>query len=341
METRTSSTGRKAMARQRKAEVMIAGEQLRLRLHDGKLIKDRRYHLRTYPNCFVAQELIDWLVSHKVAPDRATAVCLMQHLMDHDIIHHVCDKRPVFKDAKLLYRFRKDDGTFPFNTEVKIFMRGQRLYEHLIGDKNSILQLREEHGVAYQRSFPGCQLIDWLLQNGEAESRRRGLELCRALQEHGIIQHVAKKHDFFDSGLLYQFCINFRRRRRLSELLHESEQDTAEGVAVPIQEDNHSDSPFVVRKNPPQEGNSAFQSGKQKKVLGDALGWGFVVRGMAPCYVQAVDPGSPAAAAGVKVKQFVCQVNGQCVLYLDYRTITRLVMTGPRTVVLEMMEPLE
>lgn len=37
------------------------------------------------------------------------------------------------------------------------------------------------------------------------------------------------------------------------------------------------------------------------KVIGDALGWGFVIRGMAPCYVQAVDPGSPAAAGGVKV----------------------------------------
>lgn len=60
----------------------------RLRLHDGKLIKDRRYHLRTYPNCFVAQELIDWLVSHKEAMDRVTAVSLMQHLMDNDIIHH-------------------------------------------------------------------------------------------------------------------------------------------------------------------------------------------------------------------------------------------------------------
>jgi len=41
----------------------------------------------------------------------------------------VCDKWSVFKDAKYLYRFRKDDGTFPFNIEVKIFMRGQRLYE--------------------------------------------------------------------------------------------------------------------------------------------------------------------------------------------------------------------
>lgn len=116
-------------------------------------------------------------------------------------------------------------------------------------------------------------------------------------------------------------------------------------------------------------------------MIGDAVGWGFVVRGRSPCYVQAVDPGSPAAAAGVKVnrqsvrvlkierlwnyllnilkmeqqaifflflplkfsqvRQFVCQVNGQCVLYLDYRTVSRLVMTGTRTVVLEVMEPLE
>ncbi|KAE8298017.1 DEP domain-containing mTOR-interacting protein DEP domain-containing protein 6 [Larimichthys crocea] len=394
---RTSSIRRKAVARQHKGEVMIAGEQLRLRLHNGKLIKDRRYHLRTYPNCFVAQELIDWLVSHKEVPDRAIAVCLLQHLIDHDIIHHVCDKRTVFKDAKLLYRFRKDDGTFPFNREVKIFMRGQRLYEHLIGEKNSILQLREEHGVAYQCSFPGCQLIDWLLQNGEAESRRHGLELCRALQEHGIIQHA---------GLLYKFYVNFRRRRRLSELLNEGDQDDDQGVVVSTQEDNHPDSPFVLRKGRPREGNGAFQSVESSKdlkqvasgrrgslnslqlvsagfppfvqlsttsvvrcnpksvlrrnftcdellapgapfikkvltVIGDALGWGFVVRGMAPCYVQAVDPGSPAAAAGIKARQFVCQVNGQCVLYLDYRTVTRLVMTGTRTVVLEVMEPLE
>lgn len=44
------------------------------------------------------------------------------------------------------------------------------------------------------------------------------------------------------------------------------------------------------------------------QVIGDTVGWGFVVRGHAPCYVQAVDPGSPAAAAGVKViSHTVCQ----------------------------------
>lgn len=42
-----------------------------------------------------------------------------------------------------------------------------------------------------------------------------------------------------------------------------------------------------------------------------------------------------------QVRQFVCRVNEKTVLYLDYKTVTRLVMTGPRVVVLEVMEPLD
>lgn len=41
----------------------------------------------------------------------------------------VCDEHFDYKDAKLLYRFRKDDGTFPLNKDVKVFLRGQSLYE--------------------------------------------------------------------------------------------------------------------------------------------------------------------------------------------------------------------
>lgn len=60
----------------------------RLRLHEAKVIKDRRHHLRTYPNCFVAKELIDWLIEHKEASDRDTAIKIMQKLLDQSIIHH-------------------------------------------------------------------------------------------------------------------------------------------------------------------------------------------------------------------------------------------------------------
>lgn len=35
--------------------------------------------------------------------------------------------------------------------------------------------------------------------------------------------------------------------------------------------------------------------------MGDAVGWGFVVRGGRPCHIQAVEPCGPAAAAGLKV----------------------------------------
>ncbi|XP_042590058.1 DEP domain-containing mTOR-interacting protein isoform X1 [Cyprinus carpio] len=312
--------------------------------------------------------------------------CILYHLF----IFIVCDKWPVFKDAQYLYRFRKDDGTFPFNIEVKIFMRGQRLYEHLITSKDSILQTRQEKGVAYDRSFPGYMLIDWLLQNGEIESRREGLDLCKALLKHGIIQHVSLKHHFFDSGLLYQFCINFRRRRRLSELLHETENEEVECIIQQSQEDQagspEGNSDFLsvqptldgrcgslthlqqssrgypltasltvalaVRCNPTSvlkrhvTCEELFSPGapyvkRVLTILGDALGWGFVVRGKSPCYVQAVDPASPAAAAGIKVRQFVCRVNGHGVLHLDYHTLSKLVMTGPRVVTLEVMEPLD
>ncbi|CAB1420737.1 unnamed protein product [Pleuronectes platessa] len=73
-------------------------------------------------------------------------------------------------------------------------------------------------------------------------------------------------------------------------------------------------------------------------IVGDAVGWGFVVRGNRPCHIQAVEPCGPAAAAGMKVRQFVVSVNGHSVLDLDYRSVSHLILTGPRTVVMEVME---
>ncbi|KAJ6665731.1 hypothetical protein lerEdw1_002101 [Lerista edwardsae] len=351
MESLSTILKQKATERHHRAEVMIAGEQLRLRLHDGKLVKDRRYHLRTYPNCFVAKELTDWLIGHKEAPDRETGIRLMQKLMDHYIIHHVCDEHLDYKDAKLLYRFRKDDGTFPLNKDVKVFLRGQSLYETLISLEDSILKVREENSIKYQRTFLGCEMVDWLIQEGEAVNRNEAIELCQTLLEHGIIQHVSAHNHFYDSSLLYQFRINFRRRRRLTELLNENS---------PRALSESPDSPFCLRKLNPEQNGCSFLSvlkrpvtneelltpgapyiKKTLTIVGDAVGWGFVVRGGQPCHIQAVDPGGPAAAAGMKVCQFVYSVNGMYVLHLDYQTISSLIMTGPRTLVLEIMETIE
>ncbi|XP_043972386.1 DEP domain-containing mTOR-interacting protein isoform X1 [Gambusia affinis] len=384
---------KKAAELERLAEVLVTGEQLRLRLHEGKVIKDRRHHLRTYPNCFVAKELIDWLIEHKEASDRDTAIRIMQKLLDQSIVHHVCDEHREFKDMKLLYRFRKDDGTFPLDSEAKVFMRGQRLYEKLMNTENNLIQTREEEGMAFERALVASEFIDWLLQEAEMPTREEAEQLGRRLLEHGIIQHVTNKHHFVDGPLLYQFRMNFRRRRRLIELLHER------GRGIP---ESH-DSPFCLRKQQSDGGNTSFLSVSPTKeikvvvgvrrssmssscgssgyysssptlsssppvlcnpksvlkrqvtpeelltpggpfikktftIMGDAVGWGFVVRGSKPCHIQAVDPGGPAAAVGMKVCQFVVSVNGLNVLCHDYRTVSNLILTGPRTIVMEVME---
>ncbi|XP_048849979.1 DEP domain-containing mTOR-interacting protein-like [Brienomyrus brachyistius] len=386
----------KSAALERMAEVLVTGEQLRLCLHEGKVIKDRRHHLRTYPNCFVAKELIDWLIEHKEAPDRATAIRIMQKLLDQSIIHHVCDEHMEFKDMKLFYRFRIDDGTFPMDNEAKVFMRGQRIYEKLMSTDNGPMQTRHEGGRDYDRTLVASEFVDWLLQEGEVATREEAEQLGQRLLEHGILQHVTNQSPFVDGQLLFQFRMNFRRRRRLMELL------TDRCPSIP---ENH-DSPFCLRRQNPNIGSNSFQSVSPSKevkmvsavrrssmtsgcstngfygsspvlsssppvmcnpksvlkkkvtpeellspggayvkktftIVGDAVGWGFVVRGCKPCHIQAVDPGGPAAAAGMKVCQFVISVNGLNVLALDYRTVSKLILTGPRTVVMEVMEEKE
>uniref|UniRef100_A0AAZ3SVR1 Si:dkeyp-97e7.9 n=1 Tax=Oncorhynchus tshawytscha TaxID=74940 RepID=A0AAZ3SVR1_ONCTS len=286
-----------------------------LRLHDGKLIKDRLYHLRTYPNYFLAQELTDWLNSHKEALDRATVVCLLQHLMDMTLF---CDKYPMFKDAKLLYGFRKDDGIF--------------------------LNTVKAQGVAYQRSIPGCQ--------------RQGLELCRALLEHGIIHPVVRCYlltfgplhcisvlevslqtPWFESRLYHNqpACLKWVKGSSTLVFSELSMFSLLSLLLLPLSPVLFIFSSYSVLNRTSSSSSlllCSLSSSLQPRlitstVMGDAVGWGFVVRGMAPVYVQAVDPGSPAAAAaGVKVTQ-TYQVNWQSILHLDYCQVTRLVMTGP------------
>ncbi|MBN3306115.1 DPTOR protein, partial [Amia calva] len=317
----------------------------------------------------------------------------MQKLLDQCIIHHVCDEHKEFKDVKLFYRFRKDDGTFPLDNEAKVFMRGQRIYEKLMNTENSLVQTRVEEMETFERTLVASEFVDWLIQDAEVTTREEAEQLGRRLLEHGIIQHVTNKHHFVDGGLLYQFRMNFRRRRRLMELLHERSRSIPES----------HDSPFCLRKQNADGSNTSFLSVSPTKeikivsavrrssmssscgssgyysssptlsssppvlcnpksvlkrqvspeelqtpggpymkktftIVGDAVGWGFVVRGSKPCHIQAVDPSGPAAAAGMKVCQFVVSVNGLNVLSLDYRTVSNLILTGPRTVVMEVME---
>ena len=69
--------------------VLALGEQLRNILHGGsRMIKDRKYHLRTYKTCFIGNEMIDWLIERGEVASRGEGVEVMQKLLEYGVIHH-------------------------------------------------------------------------------------------------------------------------------------------------------------------------------------------------------------------------------------------------------------
>lgn len=81
------------------------------------------------------------------------------------------------------------------------------------------------------------------------------------LISHFFFVSVTNKHHFVDGPLLYQFRMNFRRRRRLIELLHERSRGIPES----------HDSPFCLRKQNSDGGNTSFLSGTQWELMQPSL----------------------------------------------------------------------
>ena len=80
----------------------------------GVDLKDRKYHLATYKQCFVGSEAVDFLVSSGIAESREDAVMLGNALStEYHLFEHVTRDHE-FKDEKLFYKFVEEGerGTF-------------------------------------------------------------------------------------------------------------------------------------------------------------------------------------------------------------------------------------
>ncbi|NER29979.1 MAG: mechanosensitive ion channel [Symploca sp. SIO1C4] len=78
-----------------------------MRSAEGLQIKDRRYGLKTFRNCFVGSEAVKWFMLTQKATQIA-AIQIGQLLIDRGIVHHVLDEHG-FKDEFLFYRFYMDE----------------------------------------------------------------------------------------------------------------------------------------------------------------------------------------------------------------------------------------
>uniref|UniRef100_A0A3Q2UM88 Rap guanine nucleotide exchange factor 4b n=1 Tax=Fundulus heteroclitus TaxID=8078 RepID=A0A3Q2UM88_FUNHE len=73
------------------------------------MIRDRKYHLKTYRQCCVGTELVDWLVMQSACVlTRSHAVGMWQALLEEGVLNHV-DQDLGFHDKYLFYRFLDDE----------------------------------------------------------------------------------------------------------------------------------------------------------------------------------------------------------------------------------------
>uniref|UniRef100_A0A3B4G9P8 1-phosphatidylinositol 3-phosphate 5-kinase n=1 Tax=Pundamilia nyererei TaxID=303518 RepID=A0A3B4G9P8_9CICH len=70
----------------------------------GMEFQDHRYWLRTYPNCIVGKELVNWLLRNGTISTRAQAIAIGQALVDGRWIDCVTHHDQLFRDEYALYR---------------------------------------------------------------------------------------------------------------------------------------------------------------------------------------------------------------------------------------------
>ncbi|XP_060113063.1 rap guanine nucleotide exchange factor 4 isoform X2 [Heteronotia binoei] len=105
-------------------KILRAGKVLRNAIlsRAPHMIRDRKYHLKTYRQCCVGTELVDWMMQQSSCVHlRTQAVGMWQVLLEEGVLNHV-DQEQHFQDKYLFYRFLDDeheDASMPTEEEKK------------------------------------------------------------------------------------------------------------------------------------------------------------------------------------------------------------------------------
>ncbi|KAG8447108.1 hypothetical protein GDO86_014531, partial [Hymenochirus boettgeri] len=193
---------------ERDAYVMISekGEKLyHMVSKKSNLIKDRRRKFSTIPKCFHGNELVSWLMENGEISKAEEGVNLGQALLENGIIHHVSDKHQ-FKNEQVLYRFRYDDGTYKARSELEdIMSKGVRLYCRLHSLLTLVIKDRDYHLKTYKSVIPASKLVDWLIAQGDCQTREEAVALGVGLCNNGFMHHVLEKSEFKDESQFFRF----------------------------------------------------------------------------------------------------------------------------------------
>ena len=169
----------------------------RLASTGGLDIRDRVYRLRSYEQCFVGREAVDWLQRHLMG-SRDQALRTGRRLLALGHIEHVLDEHD-FEDAELFYRIAQHaDATghsaAPAATELV----------HALNAAHGLAWTDQVRGLLCHRACqPGQVIVDWLCQRYQVP-RRTATQWAVQLMRQGRLRHVFDDEPFRDDATLYR-----------------------------------------------------------------------------------------------------------------------------------------
>jgi Domain found in Dishevelled, Egl-10, and Pleckstrin (DEP) len=164
---------------------------VRMARSGGVNIRDRAYHLRNYPECFIASEGVNWIAKAlNTSAERAIAVG--QAMQAAGLIYHVA-REQAFGDAYYFFRVAKFPQPFviaDFHAQVR----------SVVGFAN---QDRTHHGTEYKQCFIGKEAIAWCQKRNM--SLNEAMSAGQRLIDLSIVSHVANEHPMKDDHFFYRF----------------------------------------------------------------------------------------------------------------------------------------
>jgi EAL domain-containing protein (putative c-di-GMP-specific phosphodiesterase class I) len=170
-----------------------------MRTPGGLDIRDRIYHLRSYPQCFVGREAVDWLVKHQ-GISRLQALSLGQRLAALGLIAHVRNEHD-FADADLFYRLSSPAGPVTSATATAVADDLRSAIRGLQG----VVQRDHVHGLLRHRHCTtGRDIVSWVVQRYHIP-RSTATQWAAQLMRKGALRHVFDDQPFRDDGSFYRF----------------------------------------------------------------------------------------------------------------------------------------
>ncbi len=160
----------------------------------GVEIRARRYRAKTYDECFVGTDCVNWLM-RTAQIGRDDALRVGQALFALGYIYHVVREQP-FRDGHFYYRLRAQSPRID-----ALDLRA------VVDQLRSAVPIRDRkyRGHSYQQCFVGAAAVSWMRQTW-ALSQNEALTLGERLLELFVIHHVLEEHHFRDGTFFYRFC---------------------------------------------------------------------------------------------------------------------------------------